>query len=66
MLRRFFKFFNFFRILNGVILIYKVLANSEENKQLINELPYIKNIPKFGDKWSFIEKYWNNNYEKFD
>lgn len=49
-----------------VILIYKVLANSEENKQLINELPYIKNIPKFGDKWSFIEKYWNNNYEKFD
>ncbi|MBA0883120.1 hypothetical protein [Flavobacterium undicola] len=49
-----------------VIAIYKVLANSEENKMLIKKLPYIKNIPKFGDKWNFIEKYWNNNYEKFN
>lgn len=49
-----------------VISIYKVLENNEENKKLIKKLPYIKNIPKFDDKWNFIEEYWNNNYEKFD
>lgn len=49
-----------------IIEIYKVLRNDEENKKLIKNLPYIKNIPKFGDKWKFIEKYWNNNYEKFN
>ncbi len=49
-----------------VISIYKVLANNEENIQLIKKLPYIKNIPKFSDKWIFIEKYWNNNYGEFN
>lgn len=48
-----------------VIDIYKVLINNEENKKLIKTLPYIKNIPKFDDKWNFIEKYWNNHYKKF-
>jgi hypothetical protein len=48
-----------------VISIYKVLANDEENKQMIKKLPYLKNIPKFDDKWDFIEKYWSNNIEKF-
>ena len=49
-----------------VIEIYKVFENDEEKKKLIKNLPYIKNIPKFADKWNFIEKYWNNNYRKFN
>lgn len=49
-----------------VIEIYKVLVNNEENKELIKKLHYKKNIPNFGDKWKFIEKYWNNNYGKFN
>jgi len=48
------------------ISIYKVLENNEENKKLTKKLPYLKNIPKYEDKWNFIEEYWNNNYEKFD
>jgi hypothetical protein len=49
-----------------VIEIYKVLGNNEENKKTIKNLPYIKNISENGDKWDFIEKYWNNNYGKFN
>lgn len=49
-----------------VIEIYRILVNNEENKKLIKKLPYKKNIPKFGDKWNFIEKYWNNNYGEFN
>ena len=47
------------------IEIYKVYNNKEENKKLFKTLPYLKNIPSFGDKWDFIEKYWNANYNKF-
>lgn len=48
-----------------VIEIYKIRDNNEENQQLIEKLPYSKNIPKFEDKWTFMEKYWNKNFEKF-
>ena len=49
-----------------IIEIYKVLEDNEENKKEIEILPYLKNIPDYGDKWSFIEKYWNKNYGKFN
>jgi hypothetical protein len=46
----------------NVINIYKIMNG--ENK-LIENLAYTKYIPKFGDKWDFIEKYWMKNYRKF-
>ncbi|MBU1009703.1 MAG: hypothetical protein KKD74_06170 [Bacteroidetes bacterium] len=49
-----------------VIKIFKITDNKGENKKQIEELPYLKNIPDFGDKWDYIEKYWNENYEKFN
>lgn len=49
-----------------IIEIYKVVDNNESNGKLIEELPYLKFIPDFGGKWSFIEKYWNENYKKFE
>ena len=49
-----------------VIEIYKVTNNEEEKGKLISKLPYVKFIPDFGDKWNFIEKYWNINYQKFE
>lgn len=48
-----------------LLKIYKVTNNDEENEKLIEELPYLKLIPEYGDKWYFIENYWNNNYAKF-
>ena len=48
-----------------IIEIYKV--NSKTEKQiLIKKLPYQKYIPKFEDKWLFIEKYWLENFSKFE
>ena len=47
-----------------IITIYKI-QNDEETKKLIEQLPYLEYIPKFDDKWDFIEKYWNKNFEKF-
>jgi len=49
-----------------IIEIYKVQDNDEEKGKLIKKLPYLKFIPNFGDKWDFIEKYWNKNYAKFE
>jgi hypothetical protein len=49
-----------------IIDIYRIPDNNENAKILIEELPYLKYIPKFGDKWDFIEKYWNSNYQKFE
>ena len=49
-----------------VIKIYKVTDNKEENGKLVEKLPYLKFIPEFGDKWDFIEKYWNKNYIQFE
>jgi hypothetical protein len=48
-----------------IIEIYKI--NSKTEKQiLIKKLPYQKYIPKFEDKWLFIEKYWLENFSKFE
>ena len=49
-----------------IIEIFKVIDNDERKVKLIEKLPYLKFIPEFGDKWSFIEKYWNENYKKFE
>ena len=49
-----------------IIEIYKLIGNNERNGKLIEKLPYLKFIPDFDDKWSFIEKYWNKNYKKFE
>jgi hypothetical protein len=49
-----------------VVKIYKATNNNEEKSKLIEKLPYLKFIPEFGDKWDFIEKYWNKNYAKFE
>lgn len=48
-----------------IIEIYKITDNNEEKRKLIEKLPYDKNIATNNDKWDFIEKYWNANYEKF-
>jgi hypothetical protein len=47
------------------IEIYKISGNREENKKLVEKLPYLKYIPEFGDKWDFINNYWKKNYRKF-
>ncbi len=47
------------------IEVYKVLEQKEASKKLIETLPYLTNIPRFEDKWKFIETYWKNNYTKF-
>ena len=49
-----------------VIDIYRIPDNNENAKILVEQLPYLKFIPEFGDKWNFIEKYWNSNYPKFE
>jgi hypothetical protein len=49
-----------------VIEIYKVTDNDLSKKIIAEKLPYKKNIPDFGDKWTFIEKYWNKNYKKYN
>lgn len=49
-----------------VINIYKVTLNEKVKEKLISKLPYLKYIGRLSDKWSFIEKYWNKNYQKFN
>ncbi|KUJ61002.1 hypothetical protein AR687_14845 [Flavobacteriaceae bacterium CRH] len=41
-----------------VIEIYKITNSEKDEMKLITSLPYLKNIPKFEDKWDFIQKYW--------
>jgi hypothetical protein len=48
------------------IEVFKILNNKQENRKLIDKLPYLKNVPKFDYKWEFIKKYWNLNYAKFN
>jgi hypothetical protein len=45
-----------------IITIYRVIEN---NNILKEKLPYSKNIKEFGDKWDFIESYWEKNYSQF-
>jgi uncharacterized protein YlzI (FlbEa/FlbD family) len=47
------------------INIYRIPDNNENCRKLLKKLPYLKYIPEFEDKWAFIEKYWNKNYENF-
>jgi hypothetical protein len=49
-----------------VIEIYKVINSENDEMKLLASLPYLKYIPKNGDKWDFIEKYWKQNYKIFD
>jgi hypothetical protein len=49
-----------------IIEIYKLIDNDENNEKLIEKLPYLKFIPKFSYKWTFIEEYWNKHYAKFE
>jgi hypothetical protein len=49
-----------------IIEIYKVNHSDKEEKTLMNKLPYEECSKKFGDKWHFIENYWNNNNKKFE
>jgi hypothetical protein len=49
-----------------VIQIYKVTNNDEEYGRLILKLSYVKMLNKFENKWEFIEKYWNQNFKKFE
>ncbi len=46
------------------INIYKVLNNNEEDLKLVKKIPY-SILERNADKWPFIEKYWNKNYQKF-
>jgi len=45
------------------IEIYKI--QNTDKKVLIKTLPYLKNIPRFDDTWSFIKNYWTKNYREF-
>jgi len=49
-----------------VISIYNVTNSDEGNGKLVEQLFYLKFIPDFGDKWTFIQQYWNKNYAKFE
>lgn len=46
--------------------LYKFDPNNSQTEVLLEKLPYGKFIPENGDKWPFIEKYWNRNYRKFE
>jgi hypothetical protein len=48
-----------------VIEVYKMAASKEEREQLLEKLPYSESIPDYGDKWAFIEKYWNEKHTLF-
>ena len=48
------------------IRIYKVPNNNEDKEKLVEKWPYSKAVESFGDKWDFIEGYWNKNYGKFE
>jgi len=49
-----------------VIEIYKIGNSDTYEKKLLKKLPYLKNIPEFEAKWSFIDKYWAQNFKTFD
>lgn len=49
-----------------MIEIYKVSEADSTKKKLIQRFPYLKYIPNFEGKWSFIENYWKQNYRVFD
>lgn len=48
------------------IEVYKVIDNDENKIIIVEKLPFLEHIPDFGYKWTFIEKYWNKNYKKYN
>jgi len=48
-----------------MIKIFKIKGNDADNAKLVEELPYRQYISDFGDKWGFIEDYWNKNLARF-
>lgn len=48
-----------------IIEIYKVQHQDKEKRELVEKYTYNGIIPDHGDKWAFIEKYWNNKYSIF-
>lgn len=46
--------------------LYKIDLNNGQTEIMLEKFPYMKFIPENGDKWPFIEKYWNRNYRKFE
>ncbi|TPG41553.1 hypothetical protein [Flavobacterium pectinovorum] len=48
------------------ISIYKISDSEKQEMKLIQELPYLKNIPKNENKWDFIKRYWQKNFNKFE
>jgi hypothetical protein len=51
-----------------VIEIYKVIHSDADNDEriLVEKLPYQKHIKVFDDKWEFIENYWKRNNKTFE
>ena len=49
----------------GSIEVFKMTSNENQNRILVEKLPYLKNIPKFEKKLDFIRRYWQKNYLKF-
>jgi hypothetical protein len=49
-----------------VIEIYKVNEAGINQRKLFECIPYLKHIPKFEEKWDFIQKYWKQNYRVFE
>lgn len=47
------------------IYIYRIRNNNEEDKKLVARLPLLSYIASFGEKWTFIGRYWNRNYRRF-
>jgi hypothetical protein len=48
------------------IEIYKITPECPNKRKLIKSIPYLKHIPKFEEKWDFIERYWKQNYKEFE
>ncbi|ULQ54713.1 hypothetical protein [Flavihumibacter fluvii] len=49
-----------------LIGIYKTTGDNGQSEILVEKLPYLKFIPTNNEKRDFLEKYWNNNYYKFE
>ena len=47
------------------IKVYKT-SIEDESANLVDSLPYDKVIPKYEDKWDFIERYWQKNHQRYE
>ena len=46
-----------------IISIY--IITHDDNRTIIETLSYPKQIPRFEDKWHFIQRYWTEHHQKF-